>query len=481
MRDFTINTKHIPTAYVRGGGYYRGHQPYPVSGRGGYRVGKPPVHRHRTLVLNNSATSPSAAPTESGSASDSSSPSWVTRNDRHLQLINSNIYQEQTEARTKAIEQTRLHKMQRKENNERVQFMNHVMRTGNPRVVSANSASVPAYEVIVDGIKFAVAKNGSKLVKLPGASSITQATCILTHARPGDSNAPKATPKVAVVGGVRFHRTKNGNMYRQAVVKAQRYVAHSDDTHLLTRSAYRRSGGVNKVNVPCRNFSTTGNPIPHSSNTLPSCSLVIRRRLDRGLRTRHTDHPACQLGSCPKGPMCRYTHNHAKVAACKDFLQKGHCVYGDSCDLSHDLTPERTPHCVHFERGNCSKSDCSYTHRVLPPGVPVCRDFGFYGYCDKGISCPDRHSFECPDFSNTGICKNKGCKLPHRERASVLRKASAAAREQAEGEGDGDKDDLSSDDDDDSVASDEVDSDEVDEFVGDDGSVEWEQQDFISL
>lgn len=179
--------------------------------------------------------------------------------------------------------------------------------------------------------------------------------------------------------------------------------------------------------------------------------------------------------------MCRYTHNHAKVAACKDFLQKGHCVYGDSCDLSHDLTPERTPHCVHFERGNCSKSDCSYTHRVLPPGAPVCRDFGFYGYCDKGISCLDRHCFECPDFSNTGICKNKGCKLPHRERASVLRKASAAAREKADGEEDGDKDDLSSDDDDDSVASDEVDSDEVDEFVGDDGSVEWEQQDFISL
>lgn len=180
--------------------------------------------------------------------------------------------------------------------------------------------------------------------------------------------------------------------------------------------------------------------------------------------------------------MCRYTHNHAKVAACKEFLQKGHCVYGEACDLSHELTPERTPHCVHFERGNCSKSDCSYTHRVLPAGAPVCRDFGFYGYCDKGISCLDRHCFECPDFSNTGVCNNKGCKLPHRERASVLRKASAAARELADGQGQGgDHDDVSSDDDDDSVASDEVDSDEVDEFVDEDGSINWEQQDFIRL
>lgn len=177
--------------------------------------------------------------------------------------------------------------------------------------------------------------------------------------------------------------------------------------------------------------------------------------------------------------MCRYMHNHAKVAACKEFLQKGTCVSGDHCDLSHDLTPERTPHCVHHAKGNCSKDDCPYAHRVLPLSAPVCHDFGFYGYCDKGISCPDRHSFECPNFSNTGVCNTKGCKLPHRERASVLRLA--AARQQAPA-ADEDGDDPSSDDDGDSVGSDEVDSDEVDEFVGEDGSAGFDsQQDFIML
>lgn len=164
--------------------------------------------------------------------------------------------------------------MQQKENNERIRFMNHVMRTGNPQVATANSASVPHYEVIVDGIKFAVAKNGSKLVKLPGTPFLTQSTIsTLAHTyRLGDANAPRATPKVAVVGGVRFHRTKNGNMYRQAVVKAQRYVTHPGDTHLLTHGVYRRSGGVNKVNVPCRNFSTTGNPSFKFFNVLRICS-----------------------------------------------------------------------------------------------------------------------------------------------------------------------------------------------------------------
>lgn len=72
------------------------------------------------------------------------------------------------------------------------------------------------------------------------------------------------------------------------------------------------------------------------------------------------------------------------------------------------------------------------------------------------------------------MCNTKGCKLPHRERASVLRRANA--RNDAEME------DLSSDDE--SVDSDDVDSDEVDEFVGqdDDPDLDFaEQKDFIQF
>lgn len=83
--------------------------------------------------------------------------------------------------------------------------------------------------------------------------------------------------------------------------------------------------------------------------------------------------------------------------------------------------------------------------------------------------------FECPDFSNTGKCKIKGCKLVHRERASVLRKA---GQREAEGEAE----DVSSDSD--SVASDDVDSDEVEELFGEespDQSAFTEQKDYISF
>lgn len=239
-----------PPAYARGGNY-RGR------GRGGYRVGKPPVHRHRTLVLN--GTSGPGASNDSTPPPNGDTPSFVTRTDRHLQLINTNVYQEQTEARTKAMEQTRVQRLQHQDYRERSHLLSYIRQTGNPSSVSTDSSLFPVYETVVDGIKFAVAKNGSKLVKLSGAHHMLSTTRPPSaHLCPGDSNAPKATPKIAIVGGVKFHRTKNGNMYRQAIVKAQRYVAPSGATQLLTRATYRRSSAVTKVNVPCKIFSTTG-------------------------------------------------------------------------------------------------------------------------------------------------------------------------------------------------------------------------------
>lgn len=132
------------------------------------------------------------------------------------------------------MQQTRLQKQQQKEHRERAQLMNHLRHTANPSTVSANPASAPTYEISVEGIRFRVANNGSKLVKLPGALPSSHHYTRLCSPSSGDPNNPKATPKMALVGGVKFHRSKNGNMYRQAIVKAHRYVARPDRVHLLT-------------------------------------------------------------------------------------------------------------------------------------------------------------------------------------------------------------------------------------------------------
>ncbi|KAJ4290131.1 hypothetical protein N0V88_006638 [Collariella sp. IMI 366227] len=442
-----------PTAWRRGG----------FPSRGGHHSTRMPVYRNKTLILNGGSQQNQNGDADSGATSDASNSSWVTKHDRHLQLINTNVYKKDAEARTHAIEQTRRQKLALRDRQERAKLINHLGRIANSGSFGINKqAANDKYEIAVQGVRFIVAKNGSKLIRAPGASRCSEKTIQGTHTTAGDANSAKATPKMADIGGVKFYRSKNGNLYRHGIVKAQRYVLQSHATDQLTPAFLgRRSGAVKKVNVPCKQFSMTGN------------SIFLDRR-----PTQHLPRPG--LGSCAQGPRCRYVHDPHKVAICKDFLQQGECANGAHCDLSHDPTPERTPACLHFARDSCTKADCKYAHVKVSPAAPVCRDFGLYGYCPRGAACADRHAFECPDFSNTGACKTRGCKLPHRERASVLlRRGTARDGDDAE------MADLSSDDEDgESIDDDDVDSDEVDEFIGQDesGALDFaEQKDFIEL
>ncbi|KAI0020593.1 hypothetical protein F4780DRAFT_742069 [Xylariomycetidae sp. FL0641] len=385
--------------------------PYPSPSYRGGRGRPGPTYRNKTLVLNGQNRSPNS-PTDANSAPDPANPTWVTKTDRHLQLINGAVYEKETQQRANAMEQTARQQQRLRNQREKAKVMNSLRRgagtnmQGSANTPTASTSSTSRYEIEVDGVRFHVVQQGSKLIKAPN-----------------DVNPPSATPKVATVGGVKFHRTKHGNLVRHGIVKAQRLA-----------------GGVKKIDEQCKIFSWTG--------------------------------------SCPKGPNCRYIHDATKTAVCRDRLLKNDCPRGDNCDLSHELTEERTPLCLHFARGNCNNPSCPYVHAEHAPADPVCRAFGIYGYCDKGTRCPDRHVFECPDFSNTGTCKLKGCKRLHVERASVLRKANNhEASEEME--------DLSSDEDEAAADSDDVDSDEVEEFIGkdddDDGLDFTEQKDFISF
>ena len=197
------------------------------------------------------------------------------------------------------------------------------------------------------------------------------------------------------------------------------------------------------------------------------------------MRTVHiADHLVLFVGSCPKGPRCRYVHDATKVAICKDFL-KGTCHFGDSCDRSHQPTPQRMPTCLHHARGNCTNANCIYVHSTAPATAPLCSTFGYAGYCEKGAACEERHVLaECPDFTNTGRCRRSDCKLLHRERASVLRKTA-----RADGSSDAEEhvDDVSSDDD---VAadSDDVDSDDAEEYIVNGEDIDFrDQKDYIAF
>ena len=203
------------------------------SARGYIRGGRSaPVHRNRSLVLNGknsvSSTSTENIPPvrDNTEVAAGSTPGWVAKTGRHLQLINTSIYEKDTQTRAKAMEETRKQKLKQRDEREKAKLQKHIQRLGDGNIGIAGPATHPAanYEIDVQGIRFRVTKNGSKLAKVSGESSEQRHPGIQRGSPDtGDLNAAKSTPKMALVGGVRFYRTKNGNMYRSGIIKAHRY------------------------------------------------------------------------------------------------------------------------------------------------------------------------------------------------------------------------------------------------------------------
>ncbi len=161
------NTHHQSQGYsqypVRGGYSIRG---YARGGRGA------PIHRNRSLVLNGNIAPTSNDSTPGTPVDVNLAPTpgsaWVTKQDRHLQLINTSIYEKDSQKRAKAMEETRQQKLKQRGERERAKFNRHLQRGGHIPTVSRTIDSIRNYEINVQGIRFRVAKNGSKLLKAPG-------------------------------------------------------------------------------------------------------------------------------------------------------------------------------------------------------------------------------------------------------------------------------------------------------------------------
>ena len=188
--------------------------------------------RNRTLVLNNAVSSPSsveASPlsdlnsTLSDGVNSDAQPvptqTWVSKNDRHKQLINPAVYEKEREGRMRDLEQTRQLKLAHKDERERWKIQKHLQRFSRPTPDQGSS-----HDVLVGGVPFRVSHGGSRLVKTSGEASLAG----LAPKRPliASANAASAgdTPKRTVVGGVTFLRSKHGNLYRSGMVKNKKCV-----------------------------------------------------------------------------------------------------------------------------------------------------------------------------------------------------------------------------------------------------------------
>ena len=231
---------------IRGSTSWRQPRGAPYSrarGRGGRLAA--PAHRNRTLVLNGNinATASSTEPQSELSdqaghgvgihkANENEPPqtagTWVAKRDRHMQLINTSIYDKDTQSRVRAIQETRKLKAQQRDEREKLKIHRHLQRVATQSAQVAGSSpgsesTTISHKVTVNGIQFRVTSGGSKLVRdsgrqrsLPQSTQLSVDGCFL-----GGESGPHATPKKANIGGVTFLRSKNGNLYRSGLVKAK--------------------------------------------------------------------------------------------------------------------------------------------------------------------------------------------------------------------------------------------------------------------
>lgn len=202
-------------------------------GRAGKVVANP--HRNRSLVLNNRSGSLPPTAKDLGPhsilsdtraiQSEEEEPvpiqsvnHWVTKRDRHVQLINSSVYDKETQARNKAIEETRRQKAFQRDRREKLKIERHL----NALTSRSGQASSVVHEVSINGLGFHVVDGGSKLARIRGESHDNGTHLFSRSRHTGATDSASTTPKQANVGGVTFLRSKNGNLYRSGIVKARR-------------------------------------------------------------------------------------------------------------------------------------------------------------------------------------------------------------------------------------------------------------------
>lgn len=151
---------------------------------------------------------------------------WVAKRDRHMQLINSAIYDKETQARTRAIEETRVLKAHRRaklEEDKVVRYAQSIGRQYLGNVSGSATASYPAsYQILVNDVPFQVARGGSKLIRISSALLTRNLASRAGLPFLDDPNTANNTPKRVTVGGVAFVRSKNGNLHRLGAVSSKR-------------------------------------------------------------------------------------------------------------------------------------------------------------------------------------------------------------------------------------------------------------------
>ncbi|KAF2481096.1 hypothetical protein BDY17DRAFT_300689 [Neohortaea acidophila] len=295
------------------------YSPYPSA-----RPIRPPPHQNRTLVLNGSQASPPR--TAIPGAADSSEAFVSARAPGRQQLMNKDTYDRELKRLQQYNDNARVSKRQKIDRRERRALMQHAN-------VSATSEH---RELVVDGIRFQLRDDGSKLMRIHDATT---------------DNRP--TPKRITIANVDFCRTKTGNLVRTNAIRE------------LIKS---------KNPAPCEQFTKHGTcpfgpscKFSHDPNKVAMCKTFLKGSCPAGdacdLSHEPTYHrvPACThflRGNCTNNT-CPYPHVHVSDSApvCRTFSTLHYCPLGEECAKRHLFV------CAdHVNHGKCANKKCTMPH-----------------------------------------------------------------------------------------------------------------------
>ncbi|CAO1631420.1 unnamed protein product [Sympodiomycopsis kandeliae] len=424
---YTSDSSYRASTRGRGSSSYRGAWSTSSRGRGGISSSAyPTASKHRSLVINHgnpssgstSAPSSSSPPkaadhastlqrstADSSPAPHQSQQSWVkTQSTHNMRLVNSSVFEKTEPARIAALQASQEAKAKARAEKAQARAQATAARAKQKPSSDVRRGDNMG-EVIIDGVVFVFDETGTKLVKKP-VQPVGEAAVLdvdNTQVDSSTSTSPSKAPLRTSVNGQAFVRTKGGNLI-SAELAEKRKAQKESQAKMKKMTQLGQQIGQNEK-VRSANRKSQNKSLGHSAKSSGP----------KGLCSFFT-----KTGQCKRGLSCPYQHDSSKLAICPGALRPSGCNQPQGlCPLSHQLSPHRVPHCVHYLRSRtCRNGDnCLYAHPPVSIGIsatsPVCMGFARVGWCPNGESCSSRHTFDCPDFLEKGTCERKGCKLQH--------------------------------------------------------------------
>ncbi|KAG5519951.1 hypothetical protein PMAC_000228 [Pneumocystis sp. 'macacae'] len=283
-----------------------------------YHYPRNPKHRSRHMSL---VVSTGHNNTNINDSTNSASSGWIQKKDRHIQLINASIYDSTAKKRAKAIEETRLKKMKRKELLKKEKLKSFMEKD--------------VKELVINGVKFHVKENGNKLI------------------RTKDNDPSLKTLKKTFVSGSVFWRSKNGNLWSASLVKS------NISSIKLSKTEINNNLGKCLQGRSC--------PYKHDPNHVAICPLFMKGKCQNknscDLSHEPTPHRVSTClhflrGQC-SNTNCLYAHVRVNPSApiCRAFAIDGYCEKGIECREKH------LRECPDFsEKGTCLIKNCRLPH-----------------------------------------------------------------------------------------------------------------------